>query len=81
MPFSLGGIELLALLAIAIPVALLYIRRDRRYRYGVAAFVCASVAALITPADILSMLILFAAFLGIFTFGSRYRLTPPSTVA
>lgn len=75
MPFSLGAIELLALLLIAAPTLLLFLLRDGRYRYGVAGLVCAAAAALITPADILSMMIFLVAFLAIFAFGSWYRLT------
>lgn len=81
MPFSLGAIELLLLVALAIPVAILYARRHRHFRAGVAVFVCATLAALITPADIVSMVLLFAAFVGVFLFGSRYRLEPPAAAA
>ncbi|QDT04881.1 Sec-independent protein translocase protein (TatC) [Rubripirellula lacrimiformis] len=81
MPFSLGAIELLLLAVLAIPVALLYARNHRHHRVGVAIVACAALAALITPADIVSMLLLFAAFAGVFLFGSRYRLDPPSTIA
>ncbi|TWT47946.1 Sec-independent protein translocase protein (TatC) [Rubripirellula amarantea] len=81
MPLSLGAIELLLLSLLAIPVALLYARNHRHYRAGIAVVVCAALAALITPADIVSMLLLFAAFTGVFLFGSRYRLDPPATTA
>ena len=74
MPYALGTTELLVLVTIAIPIAVLYLRRDRRYRYGIAAFVCASLAAAISPGDLLSMLILSIAFVAVFTFGSKYRL-------
>ncbi len=74
MPFSLGPIELLLLATIAIPVALLYARGHRHYRVGVAMLVCAVLAALITPADVLSMLLLFTAFAGVFTLGLRSRI-------
>ncbi len=81
MPFSLGAIELLFLAVLAIPVALLYARRHRHYRVGIAVVVCAALAALITPADIASMVLLFVALAGVFLFGSRYRLDPPATAA
>ncbi len=81
MPFSLGTIELLLLAALAIPVALLYVRRHRHYRIGVAAMACATLAAVITPADIVSMMLLFMAFAGVFVFGSRYRLDTPTSAA
>ena len=76
MPFSLGALELLLLVTIAIPVALLYARRHRHYRVGVAMLVCAGLAALITPADVLSMLLLFTAFAGVFMLGLRSRIDP-----
>lgn len=81
MPFSLGIIELLFMAVLAIPVALLYARRHRHYRAGIVVFVCAALAALLTPADIVSMVLFLAAFGGVFLFGSRYRLDPPSTIA
>lgn len=79
MPFSLGATELLFLVVLAIPVALLFTLGHRHYRDGIAAFVCAVLAALSTPADIISMVLMFLAFAGVFWFGSRYRLDPPST--
>ena len=79
MPFSLGAIELLLLAVMALPVALLYVRRQRHYRIGLAAMACATLAALITPADVLSMVLLFVAFAVVFAFGSRYRLAPPTS--
>ncbi len=81
MPFSLGAIELLLLIALAILVATLYVCRHRYFRAGVAAFVCAALAALITPADVVSMVLLFAVFGVVFLFGSRYRLEPPAPFA
>ena len=76
MPFSLGAIELLLLAAIVVPVALLYALGHRRYRIGVAMLVCAVLAALLTHADVLSMLLLFTAFAGVFLLGLRYRIDP-----
>ena len=81
MPFSLGAFELLFVIALAIPAGLLYVRRHRYYRSGIAAVVCATLAALISPADIVSMALLFVAFSGVFVFGSRFRLDPPVTTA
>jgi len=81
MPFSLGAIELLLLAVLAIPVAILYARRHRHYRSGIAAVVCAALAALLTPADIVSMVLFLTAFAGMFLFGSRYRLDPPAAAA
>ena len=81
MPYALGTAELFVLVTIAIPVAVLFLRGNRRYRHGIAAFVCASLAAIVTPGDLLSMLILSVAFIAVFTFGSRYRLASASNAA
>ena len=80
MPFSIGISELLTTLLVALPTIALYCRRDSRYRWSFAALVCATLAMVITPADLLSMLVLFAAFLGVFIFGMRYRPSPISDV-
>lgn len=80
MLFSLGGFELIVLVAISIPVALLFCFGDRRYRFGVPLLVCASFAAVVTPADLLSMLILSIAFLMTFLFGAKYSVTRSRTV-
>lgn len=81
MPFSLGAIELLVLVIMAIPASLLFVRRHRHHRLGIAAITCAALAALVSPADIVSMGLFFVAFAGMFLFGSRYRLEPPATIA
>lgn len=81
MPFSLGAIELLFLAVLAIPAAILFVRRHRHYRSGIAVVVCAALAALLTPADIVSMVLFLVAFAGVFLFGSRYRLVPPTAAA
>ena len=77
MPFSLGALELLLLSLIAISGALLYVRRHRYDRACLAALVLATLAALLTPPDVLSMVLAFVAFAGVFMFGSRYRIDRP----
>ena len=79
MPFSVGALEMLCLVAMAIPVGFLLVRRHRFQRLGIAAFVCALLAALVTPADVFSMGLLFVAFLGMFLFGAKFRLQPAAT--
>lgn len=81
MPFSLGSVELLLLAVLAILALLLYIRQHRTHRAGIVAFVFALLAALITPADTVSMVLLFAAFTGVYLFGSRYPLDTPTRVS
>ena len=79
MLFSLGGIEFLVIIAVAVAVLSLYVVGDRRYRVGVPVLVCSVLAAVVTPADLLSMLLLFSTFIAMFWFGSRYCVNP-STV-
>jgi len=81
MPFSLGSVEFIALVAMAIAVGLLYMCRHRHYRVGVAATICAALAAFLTPADLLSMMVMFVAFFGVFVFGTCFRIGSPSTTA
>ena len=78
MRFTIGVLEIVAVLLISIPTLVFFFRRDQRYRWGVAALTCASLAAAITPADLLSMIVFFFAFFAMFLFGSSYRLNPPA---
>ena len=73
MPFSLGLLELLRIALIAAPTLVLYVFGDARCRWAFAALVCAVLAAVLTPADIVSAAVLFVAFLGIFMMGVRYH--------
>jgi chromate transport protein ChrA len=75
MLFSIGTLELFATLVLAAPTVVLFLRGDARYRWMFATLVCAILAMVITPADLLSMLVLFVAFLVVFAFGTRYRIT------
>lgn len=72
MPFSIGFLELLAIVLVAVPTLVLYARRDTRCRWLFAMFVCAILAASMTPADLLSMLLFLLAFLVIFAMGVTY---------
>jgi len=74
MYFSIGVIELLLTLIIGVSALVLYVRRDDRYRWAFASLICAVLATAITPADPISMIVLFVAFLGVFAFGTRYRI-------
>lgn len=80
MLFSVGAIEILAVLFIGVTTFALFARRENRYRLMVVTLACASLAAIVTPADVLSMLLLFVAFLATFAFGSKYHLNPPQSV-
>lgn len=73
MPFSIGLFELLGIALVAAPTLVLFARGDDRCRWLFAGLVCATLAALMTPADIASTAVLFVAFLGIFAMGVRYR--------
>lgn len=81
MSFSIGLLELLVIACVAVPAVVLYARRDARYRWLAAGWVCAVLAALLSPADIASMGILWLGFVGTFALGVRSggrRLTPAS---
>ncbi|KAA5547197.1 hypothetical protein FYK55_01990 [Roseiconus nitratireducens] len=73
MHFSMGTLELLLVLIAGAAALVLAARRDKRFRWAFAVFVCAAIAAAMTPPDLASMLLLFAAFLGCFTFGSTWK--------
>lgn len=75
MPFSLGGYELFAILAVALPTIVLVATRGySASRWLVAASVCLVAAAIITPADLFSMTVLSVAFFALLMLGARMRL-------
>jgi Sec-independent protein secretion pathway component TatC len=73
MFLSVGFPELLAIASVSVVMLVLYARGDARCRWLFAGSVCATLAAILTPADLASMAILFLAFLGIFMMGVQYR--------
>ncbi len=74
MYFSISAIELLLTLVTGATALAFYARHDDRYRWAFAAFVCAVFAATMTPADPVSMILMFVTLLGFFTFGTRFRI-------
>ena len=71
MFFSIGGFELLAIVAFAIPATFLRLRGYPVSRWFIAAALCVTAAACMTPADLLSTTVLAIAFLAAFAFGLR----------
>lgn len=78
MLFSLGAVELLLLFLLAAVVGILHLGRHRHLRIGLVTLVCVAIATITTPADITSTILMSLAFGGIFTFGSRFKIHPPS---
>jgi len=82
MPFSLGALELLAVLAFALPtIFLVAFRGYGKSRWLIAASVCLVAAAIITPADLLTMVVLSVAFFALLVLGSSMRLFDKPTVS
>jgi uncharacterized membrane protein len=73
MFLPVGIPELLSIASVAVVMLVLYSRGDARCRWVFAGLVCATLAAILTPADLASMAILLLAFLGIFIMGVQYR--------
>ena len=71
--FSIGSLELLAIILIAVPTFVMYFRRDARCRWFFAVLVCMALASITTPADVASTAVMFPAFLSTFMMGARYR--------
>jgi multisubunit Na+/H+ antiporter MnhG subunit len=72
MPFSIGLLELAAVTVVAVFAITAFLRRDDRYRWLVAATVCAALGSLLTPADIGSMLVMSCVLIGVFTMGAVF---------
>jgi hypothetical protein len=69
--FSLGVLELLLTVAIAIPAGVFFLRGIPGTRWLVAATACFAAASVLTPADIATTLLFGVAFLGCFYCGTK----------
>ena len=75
MFLSIGGFELIAILVVA--VSTIFVVAALGYstvRWFVAASICLVAAAMVTPADLLTMMVLSIAFFAVLMLGSRMRL-------
>ena len=66
-----GTVELLTLLILVILSATVW-RRSDYSRWSWAVTICFAIAALVTPADVFSMLLVGAVFLGFYVAGTRH---------
>jgi len=72
MPLSIGLLEMAAVAVVAVVAITAFLRRDDRYRWFFAATVCAALSSLLTPADIVSMLVMWCVLIGVFTMGAFF---------
>ncbi|MGI9473966.1 MAG: hypothetical protein ACR2NZ_20650 [Rubripirellula sp.] len=68
---SISPLELIAVFGIAIPALILFWIRDPRWRWFASLAACIGVAAVLTPADIVSTLILSVVLFATFLAGRR----------
>jgi Sec-independent protein secretion pathway component TatC len=72
MPFGISYLELAAILVVAIVACAMYFARVPQYRWCFVALGCVTLAAVLTPADLLSTLLLAAAFAAVYFAGTRH---------
>ena len=71
MLFQIGNLELATTLLVGVAAVMMTIRRSRYYRWILVIFGCMSLAAIVTPADLFSMLLMSVAFLAVYFAGTR----------
>jgi Sec-independent protein secretion pathway component TatC len=79
-PPSLGVLELALVALAAVAVFVLLVRRRAHVRWWIAGLVSALVAALLTPADFLSTVVLGVVLFGMFFFGARFGSMKKSSI-
>ena len=72
MFFSIGPLELALTLALALPAALLFLRRSPWSKPVAIAAAASLFASVLSPADVLSTILVGVALLAFYTFGTRY---------
>ena len=77
MPFSLGAIEALLVVATFSVAFVCYFRSNHLFRLSIAGSLCVALAALVTPADLTSTVLMSIAFGAVFLFGNRFPITQP----
>lgn len=76
MLFAISMPDLLAILACATVALAMFLRRDSRLRWGLAALGCMIFAALITPPDLFSTLLTASAMMSVYYLGTRHHSRP-----
>lgn len=73
MSLGIGPLELTTILFAAIVVLATYLGRSGIHRWSVVVLGCLMLAAVLTPPDWFSMLALAAAFIVVYTIGTRHH--------
>ena len=81
MHFGIGSLELVAILMSAAVSVAMFVRRDTGRRWSIAVFGCVTLAAILTPADIFSMLVMASVLFGVYLVGTRHYNIPKLTSA
>lgn len=76
LPFGIGTLELASVVAVAAVTFTMFIGRMPYRRWSAAILACAVLAAILTPPDLFSMLLMSAAFLAVYFGGTRHLVAP-----
>lgn len=72
-PFAIGYLELTTILVIAVVSFSMYLGRFSCRHWSSAILGCATLAAILTPADLFSMSLMTVAFIGVYRFGTWHQ--------
>ncbi len=73
MPFAIGFLELATILVLAVVSFALFLGRFSCRRWSFAILGCVTLAAILTPSDLFSMLLMAIAIIGAYLLGSRHQ--------
>lgn len=71
-PFGIGTLELVAILLSAVLTLAIFFGRFQCRRWSVAILACVTLAAIFTPADIFSLLLMSSVLVAVYYTGTRH---------
>ena len=73
MPLAIGYLELATILVTAVVTSTMFLGRFSYRHWSAVNLGCVTLAAILTPADLLSMLLMTIAFIGVYLVGTRHQ--------
>lgn len=73
LPFGIGTLELAAILLTAVLTLTIFIGRFSYRKWSAVILGCVTLAAILTPSDVFSMLLMATAFVAVYCVGTRHH--------
>lgn len=76
LPFGVGMLELTVVVVVAAVTFTMFVARISYRKWSAAILVCVALAAILTPPDLFSMLLMSTAFIAVYFGGTRHHVAP-----